>query len=101
MTSFGRSIDHGRHGGDPRLLNIVEQQLCGAEDVEPGELEVGPGGPAVGVALEHVDLGGKDVEPDYLFLFVEPHPTIAILDPQAVLSLPLLPLADRLLPAIP
>ena len=101
MTRFGRSIDHRRHGGDPRLFNIVEQQLGGAEDVEPGELEVVPRGPAVGVALEQVDLGGKHVEPDRLLLAVEPRPTIAVFDPQAVLGLPLLPLADRLLPAIP
>ena len=101
MTRFGRSIDHRRHGGDPRLFNIVEQQLGGAEDVEPGELEVAPRGPAVGVALEQVDLGGKHVEPDRLLLAVEPRLTIAVFDPQAVLGLPLLPLADRLLPAIP
>ena len=101
MTRLGRRISHRRHGGDPRLFNIVEQQLGGAEDVEPGELKVRPGGPAVGVALEQVDLGGEHVEPDRLLLAVKPRPAIAVFDPQAELGLPLLPLADRLLPAIP
>ena len=101
MTRFGRSVVHRRHGGYPRFFKIVEQQLGGAEDVEPGELEVGPRGPAVGVALEQVDLGGEHVEPDRLLLAVEPGPAIAVFDPQPVLGLPLLPLSDRLLPAIP
>src|SRR5262249_30815412 len=101
MPRFGRSIDHRRHGGDPRFFDVAEQKLGGAEDVEPGELEVEPCGPAVGVALEQIDLGGEHVEPDHLLLSVEPRPTIAVFDPQAILGLPLLPLADCLLPAIP
>ena len=58
---LGRSIDHRRNGGDPRLFNIVEKQLGGAKDIKPRELEIGPGRPAIGVTLEQVDLGGKHV----------------------------------------
>ena len=90
-----------RHGGNPRFLDIVEQKLGGAKDVEPGELEVVPGRPSVGVGLEQVDLRGGDIQPDGLLLPVEALHAVAILDPESVLRLLLLPLADRLLPAIP
>ena len=38
VTRLGRSIDYRWNGGYPRLFNIVEQQLGGAKEVEPGEL---------------------------------------------------------------
>ena len=57
-----------RHSDDPRLLDVVEQELGRAQDVEPGELEVVPGRPSIGVGLEQVDLRGGDVQADGLLL---------------------------------
>ena len=71
------------------------------EGVDPAELEIAPCCPAVGIALEHVDLGGEHVQPDRLLLAVEPRLPIAVFDLQTILGLPLLPLANCLLPAIP